>query len=119
MAAAVNFPIVEDVLAGKVVVMHQTKDGFVTNVVNGETMGDRNATTLRAYLKFAPNPDFTATLIGEYNKARSGSPIVVQRAVPSALMYRAPGYPSDNYRNRKRTRMNSSHSCDSRMPCAP
>ena len=85
--AAVDFPIVEDVLAGKLAVVHHGRDGWITNVVDGTDMGSRNLTAMRGYLKLTPSPDFEATFIGEYGRARDGSPVVVNGAVPGEALY--------------------------------
>jgi iron complex outermembrane recepter protein len=74
-SAAIDFPIVTDMLAGKVVISHNQRDGFFTNVVNGKDMGRRDNTIYRGYLKLTPSPDFDATLIGEYDRGRNGSPV--------------------------------------------
>jgi iron complex outermembrane receptor protein len=84
---ALNFPLIPDVLAGKVSFLHHSEDGFVTNVVNGQPMGNENVNAMRAYLKYTPNADFNATLIAEYDHAANGSPIVVQGAVPGEAEY--------------------------------
>ena len=91
LKAAVDFPIVEDVLAGKVAAMHSSRDGWMTDVVSGKHTGDRSVTALRGYLKFDPSPDFTATLIGEYDKSRHGVAPQANGAVPGELGYVAPG----------------------------
>ncbi len=89
--AAMDFPLIEDKLAGKVAVMHHSRDGWHTNIVDGTDMGSRDVTAIRGYLKFTPSSDFTATLIGEYSRTRNGSPIVVNGAVPGEALYLPPG----------------------------
>jgi iron complex outermembrane receptor protein len=88
---ALDFPIIKDLLAGKIVFNHTQKDGYVTNVFNGKSMGDRDHDDVRAYLKFTPYEKFDATVIGEYNRGRDGSPIVISGAVPGEALYVAPG----------------------------
>lgn len=46
--AAVDFPIVPGTLAGKVAAMHTGRDGWFTNIVNGQPVGKRDLTDLRA-----------------------------------------------------------------------
>ena len=89
--ASLNFPIMDNVLAGKVSFLHHSEDGWVTNVVNDEPLGDANQNAVRGYLKWTPTEDFNATLIGEYDHALGGSPIVVQGGVPGEVEYVPPG----------------------------
>ncbi|GAD50037.1 putative TonB-dependent receptor [Caenibius tardaugens NBRC 16725] len=89
--AAIDVPVVEDVLAAKVAVMHSSRDGFYTNIVDGSDMGSRNVTAVRGYLKYTPTSDLNITLSGEYGRARNGAPVVVNGSVPGDLLYAAPG----------------------------
>ncbi|MDR2856991.1 MAG: TonB-dependent receptor [Novosphingobium sp.] len=89
--AAVDIPLVQDILAGKVAVMHTGRDGYYTNIVDGSDMGSRNVTVLRSYLKYTPNADLAITLSGEYGRARNGAPVVVSGAVPGDLAYAPAG----------------------------
>jgi iron complex outermembrane receptor protein len=89
--AAMDFPIIDGVLAGKVTVMHHGQDGFFTNVVDGKSMGDVDTTAVRSYLKYTGGDDFDATLVGEYVSSRNGSPALVNGAVPGEAFYVAPG----------------------------
>ena len=86
-----NFPIIEDVLVGKLSVAKNDRDGFYTNAVGGEPMGGQDITQIRGYLKLTPSEGVDATLVGEYNRGRNGSPIVVNLGTPGELLYRAPG----------------------------
>lgn len=86
-----DFPIIEDVLAGKVTVSKHERDGWVKNVVNGKDMGSQDITAVRGYLKWTPDSDFDATLLAEHVRSRNGSPIVVSGAVPGEALYVAPG----------------------------
>lgn len=91
LLAAVDFPIVDGVLAGKVVWNHTERDGWVTNIVDGSSMGDRNHDDVRTFLKFTPSDVFDATAMFEYNNGRDGAPIVVNGGVPGEALYVAPG----------------------------
>ena len=66
-------------------------DGWTTNVVSGESMGDQNIDSLRAVLKWTPSDTFTATLMGQIDRGRNGSPIVVQGGLPGEVEYVEPG----------------------------
>jgi len=74
-AGSFDLPIVQDLLAAKFVFSHNQRDGFFTNVVDGQDMGSRNTTIYRGYLKLTPGADFDATLIGEYVRGRNGAPV--------------------------------------------
>jgi iron complex outermembrane receptor protein len=89
-AVAVNFPIVEDRLAGKLMISHMGRNGFYTDVLTGEDKGHQNETILRGYLKFTPQADFDATLMVEYDRIRDGSSPVVNMADPGDLFYKPP-----------------------------
>jgi iron complex outermembrane receptor protein len=84
---ALDFPIIDDLLAGKVSALHHSEKGWVTNVVDGTPMGNQNVSGLRGYLKWTPADNFDATLIQEFDLGRNGSPIVVQGAGPGELEY--------------------------------
>ncbi len=83
---AFNFPI-SSTLAGKMTLMHHSQSGYVTNIVNGHSMGDQNDTDGRLYLKWTPNDNFNATLITEYDQLRDGSPVVVAGDLPTDVEY--------------------------------
>lgn len=88
---ALEVPLVEDVLTSKIVFAHHERDGFVTNIVDGERMGGRNIELYRGYLSFTPSSNFEATLTGEYVEARNGTPMVVNSAYANELLYVPPG----------------------------
>ncbi|WP_231638985.1 TonB-dependent receptor [Sphingomonas profundi] len=87
IAGTLDVPLVKDVLAGKLVVSHNERDGWVRNIVDGSDLGSRNVTIYRGYLKLTPSPNFDATLIGEYDRARNGAPVVVAGDVPGDAQY--------------------------------
>jgi iron complex outermembrane receptor protein len=89
--AAIDFPIVPDLLAGKITISHFQRDGWFTNIVDGKKLDKRDLTAFRGYLKLTPNADFDATLMGEYDRARNGSPVQVNGGVPGEALYVAPG----------------------------
>lgn len=82
---ALDFPIIEDVLAGKVAVMHHGMDGYYTNVVTGESAGDFDTTGLRTYLRFMGAENFDATLQFEMVESNNGSPAIVNASSPGEL----------------------------------
>ncbi len=93
LKGALDFPIVEGLLAGKVAFVHSERDGFVTNLFDGSDMGSRNLDAIRTYLKFTPDGDFSATLVGEYAAARNGAPVVVNVSSPTEVIRAPEGTP--------------------------
>lgn len=96
-----NLPL-NDNLAARFVVKHAENDGYVTNVINGDSMGDRDFTGFRGMLRLNTG-NLDATLIGQYDRARNGSPIVVAGDLPGEAefvpegfmnMYRSPCLPA-------------------------
>lgn len=90
LGGVINAPLT-DTLAARLTVSHDQRKGFVTNVVDGSDMGKRNVTIVRGALKYSPIVDFDATLTGEYDRARNGSPIVVAGDLPGEAEYVPPG----------------------------
>ena len=88
---AVDFPIIEDVLAGKITAMSHNADGFYTNVFDGESMGDKDTTAVRAYLKYIGSDTFDWTLQYEHVDSNNGGPAIVNGSVPGELFYVEPG----------------------------
>ncbi|HQS69161.1 MAG: TonB-dependent receptor [Novosphingobium sp. 17-62-8] len=80
--ASIEAPLVKDVVSLKVSGIHTQRDGWVTNVWNGEDMGRKNVDAVRGQLRITPNSDLTVTLQGEYVEARNGAPIVVNGGLP-------------------------------------
>jgi iron complex outermembrane receptor protein len=78
-------------LALRLGVNHDKRDGYVTNVVDGTDMGKRNVTIFRGALRYRSG-DFDATLTGEYDRARNGSPIVVAGDLPGEAEFVPAGF---------------------------
>jgi outer membrane receptor protein involved in Fe transport len=76
LSVAVEAPLVEDKLAGKIAVLSKKHDGyFDNNAVNGDDIGDDESLIVRPILSWTPSDDFTLTLIGEYGDQDSdGAP---------------------------------------------
>ncbi|GAB4153092.1 MAG: TonB-dependent receptor [Sphingomonadales bacterium] len=91
---SIDFPIIEDVLAGKVTGMFKSFDGHFRNTVDGRRTGGHNIGTLRAYLKLTPSDNFDATLQFEYTRGRSDSPPVLNAATPDLPLF-VPGESRD------------------------
>ncbi|MFM5886203.1 MAG: TonB-dependent receptor [Novosphingobium sp.] len=78
-------------LAARFVVNHDERDGYVTNVVTGADMGRRNVTIMRGALRYDAGT-IDATLSGEYDRARNGSPIVVAGDLPGEAEFVPAGW---------------------------
>jgi iron complex outermembrane receptor protein len=91
ISAALDAPLVQNILAGKLVVSHTQSDGYTTNVFNGKDMGSKDHTLVRGYLKLTPTPNFDATLVGEYVRVRDGAPIFINGSVPGEAQFVPPG----------------------------
>jgi iron complex outermembrane receptor protein len=87
---ALDFPISETV-AGKLTALHHSEKGYVTNIMDGSSMGDQNVSSLRAYLRWTPSNAFDATLIQQVDQMNNGSPMVVAGDLPGEAEYVAPG----------------------------
>ncbi|MBB4614894.1 TonB-dependent receptor [Novosphingobium taihuense] len=85
--ASIEAPLVKDVVSVKVAGIHTQRDGWVTNVWNGEDMGRKNVDAVRGQLYITPSPDLKITLQGEYVAARNGAPIVVNGGLPGEANY--------------------------------
>ena len=85
---AVDFPLIEDRLFGKITAMSHNMDGFYTNVYDGESMGDKDTTAVRAYLKLVGDDGFEATLQYEHVDSNNGSPSIVNGSLPGGTVLR-------------------------------
>jgi iron complex outermembrane receptor protein len=88
---ALDFPLIEDTLAGKVVVSHTQRSGWIRNAFDGRDLDSRDVTAVRGYLKLTPGDRFDATLMAEVVAARNGSPVVVNGGIAGEALYVAPG----------------------------
>ena len=99
LRGAIDFPIVEDLLAARVTAFNESRDGFVTNIVNGEDMGSRDRTAIRAQLLYTPSESFDARLITSYARHRDGGQDSANGDLPGEALY-VPGgttFPSATY----------------------
>ncbi len=90
VGGVINAPLAEG-LSLRVGINHNQRDGFHTNIVDGSDMGRRNVTIFRGALRLNSG-DFDATLVGEYVKARNGSPIVVAGNQPTDVEFVPVGF---------------------------
>ena len=87
-AAAFNFPIISDVLAGKISISHRERDGFYTNLLDGSDLMWVNTTKARGYLRYTPNDDVVATLTVGKDRVRNGADVAANVATPGEVFYR-------------------------------
>jgi len=87
-ALALNFPIVQDVLAGKISVSQRQRDGFYTNLFDGSDLMWIDSAKVRGHLLFTPTDDLRATLIVGRDRVRNGADIAANISSPSELFWR-------------------------------
>lgn len=85
-----NLPLT-DTLSSRFSVSHMERGGYVTNVVDGTSMGGRNVSLYRGQLRWQATNGFEATLLGEYARSRNGAPVVINGALPGEPLYVAQG----------------------------
>jgi iron complex outermembrane recepter protein len=88
VAVALDFPIIDQVLAGKVEIANRSRDGFYTNLYNGERIGGIDSTNARAYLRWTPSDTFDVTLKVEAEQARNGTDVLLNISHPGEVFYR-------------------------------
>jgi len=70
--AALDAPIVKDVLAVRLSVLDLNYDGFLHNVADGKTLGGINSLSERLTLVYTPSGPFDATLVLDHDTDRDG-----------------------------------------------
>lgn len=93
MSLAINLPIT-DTLAGKVVVANRSRDGYYTNLYNGEDIGHLDSTGMRGYLRWTPSDALAVTLKLEGQRIRNGTDVLLNISYPGEIFYR-PDTPYD------------------------
>ncbi|TNE58480.1 MAG: TonB-dependent receptor, partial [Sphingomonadales bacterium] len=92
--AAVETPIVEDVLAFKIAALSQHLDGYYTNTNTSggpgfrspQDAGSADTFTVRPALLFTPTDSFELTIIGEYMRERSQNLPSINVSTPGQLL---------------------------------
>jgi iron complex outermembrane receptor protein len=84
-AAAVNIPLIKDVLSVRIADQYWYRQGFGQSSANGQRLGeDRNDNTFRLSVRFDPSPNFTSTTKFEAdNLARHGLLITLDGVNPA------------------------------------
>jgi iron complex outermembrane receptor protein len=70
--AAVEAPLIQDVLSARVSILDLNYNGYLHNTYNNTTMGGVNDLSERLTLVFTPNTKFDATLIADHDSAHDG-----------------------------------------------
>lgn len=111
--AALEMPIVQDKLSMRVTGVHTQREGWVTNVWNGEDMGRKNVDAVRGQLYFTPDASTRITLQGEYVAGRNGAPVVVNGGLPGEANY----VPAGSFWNGSELPMYTSPCAEAGAPC--
>jgi iron complex outermembrane receptor protein len=82
VAGMINVPLT-DTLAARVSAYSNSQDGFFTNLVTGNTIGDENTRVFRPALRWRPTPELDLQLLGEYMRSKGGTSAV--RALDSRI----------------------------------
>lgn len=86
---AIDFPIVEDVLAARIAVQQFDFDGFYENTFDGSDAGGQDLFAARAKLLWTPTDTFEALLSFEYIEDESDTPMVVNTTTEDKFFYGA------------------------------
>jgi iron complex outermembrane receptor protein len=87
LSAAVNFPLIPNLLAGKVTVQHHERDGWVKNIVDGSDMNYQDTQAIRGSLLWTPAADLDITWTHEFVQREYGPPVVVNGSSPGEATY--------------------------------
>ncbi len=85
--AALDFPIAEDLLAGRIAVLSNNSDGEYDNKINGDDANGDDVQAVRGKFLLTPNENFEALLTLEYEKDRSDTPPVINTTIQSDGVY--------------------------------
>lgn len=95
MQAAVDLPIVPNVLAVRLAFDITKGDGYVTNVYTGNTLGDKDSRSGRATILFTPSDAIKNVTVIQYDRARGtegAGNIINYNSVPTT-----PGNPATQF----------------------
>tara|TARA_R110001599_G_C12276844_1_gene662667 strand:+ start:16703 stop:19057 length:2355 start_codon:yes stop_codon:yes gene_type:complete len=68
---AINFPLIENQLSGRLSVSTRNQDGYVKRVLmGGEETGNVNSDAVRGQLRWTPENDWDIVLAGDYTRGR-------------------------------------------------
>lgn len=112
---ALNIPIIEGVFAARLAFTHMERDGYLTNVSNGRSAGDKDRSAARLSLLWDGGGDLDVTLIGEYSIHDDGAPASVNGAVPLTVGVDGLGQPTPAVG----AWANAALGCQQGAPCLP
>lgn len=70
--AALEGPLIKDVLAAKISILSKSYDGYIHDLTDGRTLGSINSLSERVTLAYTPSDHFNATLIVDHTRDRDG-----------------------------------------------
>jgi len=116
--AAADFPVSEN-LSARVTATSQNREGFVTNIVDGDTLGSRDRSGVRGQLLYEADDTFKARLITSVVRHRDGPQDTVSGSLPGEITYVAPGtiFPSVGQSNSALYPMYQSPCVQANMRC--
>jgi iron complex outermembrane receptor protein len=91
--AAIDLPIVDDVLSARISMQQFDFDGFYENTYDGSDAGGQDLFAARAKLLWTPSESFEALLSFEYIEDDSDTPMVVNTTTEDKLFYNGIGAP--------------------------
>jgi len=87
--AAVDLPLVHDVLAVRVALFDEQQDGYVKNIQGGSTLGDKDVKSGRLTVKWTPTENFSDVTVFQYgNYGGTNLPGQIQSFNPLGSTYR-------------------------------
>ena len=84
---SVDFPIIDDVLSGRVAILSQNSDGYSRDAKTGQGLGGDDLVAGRAKLLYKPDDSLTALLSFDFDHDRSGTPPVVNTTPAGSAFY--------------------------------
>lgn len=87
LRAAVNFPIIEDVLAGRVAVLSKNSSGDHRNLIDGTRINGDDVQAMRAKFLLTPSDNLEALFTIEYERDRSDTPPVLNTTIADDGVY--------------------------------
>ncbi len=92
--AAVNFPIIDKQLSGRISLLYTDQDGYWDNATLHDQVGDSEVKAGRATFAYDAGGDFTATLIADKDRERGSGAGMNNASLPSMVLPGI-GYPAD------------------------
>lgn len=87
VSVAANVSIIPGVLAGKLAFSHRSRDGWFTNLYNGDDIDHVNSNKVRGYLKWTPTDNIDVTWASEYQVIKNGDVVLYDNNYPGQVFY--------------------------------